>query len=312
MRMLVVGAGGTGGYFGGRLLEAGRDVTFLVRPARAEKLARTGLVIQSPLGDATLPAPPTVQAADLREPFDLVLLSCKAYDLADAVASFGPAVGPDTLVLPLLNGMAHLDVLDARFGAGRVLGGYCAISSVLDPQGRIRHLSPLQSLTFGERDGVRTPRALAVQAALAGAGFDLAHSPVILQEMWEKWVFIATLGGITSLMRAAVGDLVQAGSGDLTLQLLEECADCAARQGFPPREAFLQRTRAMLTAPGSPMTASLMRDLEAGGPVEAEAILGDLLGRGSAQGGTYPLLRIVCAHLRAYEARRSRQGLSPS
>src|SRR6476619_7075840 len=143
MRTLIVGAGATGGYFGGRLLEAGRDVTFLVRPRRAAQLAERGLVITSPVGDVRLPTPPTVQADALREPFDVVLLSCKAYDLDDAIASFAPAVGPETVILPLLNGMRHVDTLETRFGADAVLGGLCMISSTLDDDGTIRHLSPM-------------------------------------------------------------------------------------------------------------------------------------------------------------------------
>jgi len=122
MRVLVVGAGAIGGYFGGRLLEAGRDVTFLVRPRRAAELARAGLVIESPNGDVTLPNPPTVQANALAEKFDVVLLSCKAFDLEDAMKSVAPAVGPQTSIIPLLNGMRHLDALEARFGANQVLG----------------------------------------------------------------------------------------------------------------------------------------------------------------------------------------------
>ena len=128
MRILVVGAGAIGGYFGGRLLQAGRDVTFLVRPKRAAELARDGLVIKSPNGDATLKNPPVVQADKLNEKFDVVLLSCKAFDLDDAIKSFAPAVGPQTAIIPLLNGMRHLDVLDENFGKGRVLGGLCGIA----------------------------------------------------------------------------------------------------------------------------------------------------------------------------------------
>src|SRR5215207_2580797 len=168
MRFLVVGAGATGGYFGGRLLEAGRDVTFLVRPARAQRLAAAGLTIASPAGDVSLRPPSPVLAAELRAPFDAVLLSSKAYDLGDAIDSFAPAVGPDTAVVPLLNGMRHLDTLDARFGAGRVLGGSCFISTRLDEGGHIAHVSDIHRLTFGERAGGRSPRVESLAAALAG------------------------------------------------------------------------------------------------------------------------------------------------
>ena len=159
MRILVVGAGAIGGYFGGRLLAAGRDVTFLVRPRRRAQLVKIGLVIKSQFGDVHLAAPPTVTAEELREPFDLILLSCKAYDLASAAESFAPAVGANTAVLPLLNGMAQLDFLSAHFGGGAVLGGQCVISVNLDAEGRILHLNDTHGLSFGERDGAASPRA---------------------------------------------------------------------------------------------------------------------------------------------------------
>jgi 2-dehydropantoate 2-reductase len=308
MRLLVVGAGAIGGYFGGRLLAASRDVTFLVRARRAAELAASGLAIRSPFGDLDLSAPPTISAEALREPFDLVLLSCKAYDLDEAIRSFAPAVGPDTAILPLLNGMRHLNVLEARFGAGRVLGGLCLISTALDPGGRIRHLNDSHVLSFGERDGTRSPRIEAIAASLAGAGFDARLSPAILQEMWEKWVFIATAAGITCLMRAAIGDIVAAGAAELVTALLDECTAIAAAAGFPPGDSAKARSRAMLTAPGSGLTASMLRDIELGTRIEADHVIGDLLRRGGAS----PLLRVVHAHLKAYEARRARTAAGVS
>jgi 2-dehydropantoate 2-reductase len=306
MRILVVGAGAIGGYFGGRLLQAGRDVTFLVRPKRAAQLAQTGLSIRSPHGDVDLPAPPIVQAEALRDPFDLILLSCKAYDLNGALESFAPAVGPATAIVPLLNGMHHLDALDSRFGAERTLGGLCLISTTLDNEGRILHLNDLHGLTFGPRDGQRSPRIAAVAETLVGAGFDARLSDAIVQDMWDKWLFIASAAGITCLMRAAIGDIVAAGAAKFALALIDECAAIAARQGFAPAEAIVQRIRAMQTAPGSPMTASMLRDIERGGPIEAAHIIGDLLRRGAEKAVSSPLLGIVDAHLRAYEARRIR------
>jgi len=305
MRILVVGAGALGGYFGGRLLEAGRDVTFLVRPGRAAQLASTGLVIRSPRGDFSVAAPPMIQAEALDTPFDLVLLGCKAYDLEGAMDSFAPAVGPDTAILPLLNGMAHLDALDRRFGKGHALGGLCLISGALDPEGRILHLNDLHGLTFGERDGGRSARAEAIEATFAGARFDGRLSQAIVQEMWEKWVFIATLAGLTCLMRASVGDIVAAGAGDLAPALLEECAVIAEEQGHPLSQPALARIRAFTTAAGSPITASMLRDIEADAPVEADHVIGDLLRRGEAA-PCDSLLRLAYAHLKAHEARRAR------
>ncbi len=307
MRILVVGAGAIGGYFGGRLLEAGRDVTFLVRPRRAAQLARTGLSIRSPVRNVDLPAPPTVQADALKETFDLIVLSCKAYDLEGAIESFAPAVGAQTAILPLLNGMRHLDVLDVKFGPNAVLGGQCVISAALDAEGRILHLNNSHSLTFGERARPRSARVDAILAALQGATFDAILSEAILQEMWEKWIFIAGLAGITCLMRSAVGDVISADGPELALALLEECADIATGAGFPPRDVALQRSRAALSVNGSPLMASMLRDIERGARTEVEQILGDLRKRQVRDAGGTSLLHLAYTHVKAYEARRARE-----
>lgn len=310
MRILVVGAGAIGGYFGGRLLEAGRDVTFLVRPGRAEALARTGLSIRSPRGHADLPAP-TITADGLREPFDLVLLSCKAYDLRRAMDSFAPAVGPDTAILPLLNGMRHLDLLEERFGPTAILGGQCMISATLSDDGRVVHLNDAHSLSFGPRDGARSDRVMAIESALAGANFDARLSSAILQEMWDKWVFIATGAGLTCLMRSTIGDIVAGGAADLATSLLDECAGIAARAGFPVSEGTMQRSRTMFTTAGSGLTASMLRDIERGARTEADHVVGDLLRRGGEPPSSHSLLRVAYAHLMAYEARRARVAAGP-
>ena len=310
MRVLIVGAGAIGGYFGGRLLEAGRDVTFLVRARRAAQLAKTGLAIRSKFGDVQLSAPPLVTAETLREPFDLILLGCKAYDLASAADSFAPAVGAKTAILPLLNGMAHLDFLADRFGRGAVLGGQCVISVTLDAEGRILHLNDTHGVSFGELNGAASDRAEAIAATMAGVRFDSRLSAAILQEMWEKWVLISTMAGITCLMRAPVGDIVAADAADLATALLDECSAIAAANGFAPREAMTARSRTMLTTPGSTFAASMLRDIEHGAPIEADHIIGDLLRRGDARRIGHPLLRIAYAHLKAYEARRKRENVA--
>lgn len=310
MQTLVVGAGATGGYFGGRLLQAGRDVTFLVRARRSAQLAAAGLKITSPAGDLVVPAPPTVLKENIDRSFDLVLLSCKAYDLDDAVDSFAAAVGPDTLILPLLNGLRHIDVLDARFGPHRVLGGQCVISSTLDADGTIQHLNDRHSLTFGERDGSMSERLRAVDGVLSGALFEARASANIVQEMWEKWVMLASLAASTCLMRAAIGDIVASPGGErLIVEVLGECSAIAASQGHTLRAPFLDQVRTSLTAPGSLLTASMLRDIERGAPIEADHILGDLLSRQPAVDGaprSTSLLRAAYAHTKAYEARRSR------
>jgi 2-dehydropantoate 2-reductase len=277
MKTLIVGAGAVGGYFGGRLLHAGRDVTFLVRPHRAAELAKNGLRIRSPHGDLHLPSPSTITADQLTKPFDLVIVSSKAQDLLSAIEDFAPAVGPQTAVLPLLNGMRHMDVLNARFGKARVLGGQCVISVTRDSEGGILQLTEMQFLSFGEQDGSRTERAQAILAFLVNGGFDVAMSDNILLEMWSKWVFIATGAGITCLMRAAVGDIVEAGATDLVVNLLEEGRAIAAAEEFPIADDAISRARAMFTQPRSTLTASMLRDIENHAPTEGDYILGDLL-----------------------------------
>lgn len=307
MKILVVGAGAIGGYFGGRLAEAGEDVTFLVRPRRAAELAASGLIIRSRFGDVAIPKPSTVLADQLRENFDLILLSTKAYDLEDAIASFAPAVGANTAILPLLNGIHHLDVLDQKFGAAHVLGGQCLIAVTLNEKHEIAHLNDTHDLSFGERGGSRSPRVQAIETAFAKTRFKSRLSEAIVQEMWAKWVFIATGAGITCLMRAAVGDIVTAGGADLATTLLQECAAIATKEGFPPNDSSIQRSRTMLTQPGSSLSASMMRDIERGAPTEADHVLGDLLRRGDEHGVETKLLRIAYVHLKAYEARRMRE-----
>ncbi|MDB6012089.1 MAG: 2-dehydropantoate 2-reductase [Gammaproteobacteria bacterium] len=305
MRILVVGAGAIGGYFGARLAAAGRDVTFLVRPKRAEQLA-SGLFVRSPKGDVKIAAPKIVTEATLPPPFDLILLSCKSYDLDSAMASIARAVGPATMVLPLLNGESHIDTLKKRFGSGAVLGGQCQISSTLDAQGHVIHLNEMQLLGFGELDGTRSARIEAVNENLSGATFEVQLSTHILQDMWEKWMFIATLAGITCLMRAALGDIATAGGTDIALALFKECSAIAAKNGYAPHPVIGERIRKMLTAPGSTLTASMLRDVESHGKTEHEHVLGDLFARG--QGTRAPVLEICLAHMRAYEARRLREG----
>jgi len=305
MRILVVGAGAIGGYFGGRLSQAGADVTFLVRPKRAAELAAAGLVIKSPLGDVTLKNPPTVQADKLSEKFDVVLLSCKAFDLDDAIRSFAPAVGPNTAIIPLLNGIKHLDVLDTKFGRERVLGGLCAIAVTLNENREVVHLQPLQSLAFGERDGKPSDRVLAIADIMAKGNFGSKTSDGIILEMWEKWVFLASLAAATCLMRTSVGNILAAPGGkDFVLGMLDECSAVAAAEGHAPRLPYLERIRGMLTAEGSPMTASMFRDIKAGAPVEADHVIGDLIARGEAAKVPVPKLRTAYTHLKAYEKAR--------
>jgi 2-dehydropantoate 2-reductase len=301
MRVLVLGAGGTGGYFGGRLFEAGRDVTFLVRPRRAEQLRANGLVLKSPHGDARLK--PKI-ATSIDEAFDLVILSNKAFDLEPAMDAIAPAIENGAAVLPLLNGMRHMEALDARFGREKILGGWCAVSVTLDQDGTVRQLSQTQTLKFGERDGSQSSRIVAIEELIHGAAFDGRSTDQIVQEMWDKWVGLSTLAGATCLMRASVGNIIEAPGGEtLILKLFEECRSVAAAHGFAAPGEAEQRMRGVLTERGSTFTASMLRDIENGGRIEADHVVGDLLTRARTKGIETPMLAIAYCHLKAYELR---------
>jgi 2-dehydropantoate 2-reductase len=302
MRILIVGAGAVGGYFGGRLAQAGRDVSFLVRPSRAKQLAQHGLRIISPHGDAVL-TPKLVSAEEIDKRYDLVFLSVKAYALETAMNDFAAAVGPETMILPVLNGMRHVDLLTKRFGEDAVIGGVCQVASEIDDEGRIVQLADFQQLIYGERNGETTPRLQTLDATLQGGGFDARLSTDIMQEMWEKWVQLASLGAITCLMRGAIGEIVAVpGGADLSLKVLDESAAIATACGHKPSEALLSRHAGALTAPESPLTSSTYRDLRKGAPVEADHILGDFIERGAAHGVTTPLLKAAFVNLRVYQA----------
>jgi len=312
MRVLVVGAGAIGGYFGGRLLQAGRDVTFLVRPRRAEQIRENGFAVRVAAGGADELNARAIVSEQIEGPYDLVLVCCKAYDLESAMDGFAPAVGPETTILPLLNGLRHLDLLSERFGASRLLGGQCVITATLDERGHAVLLGPTATLTFGELNGASSKRTEAIATTMQDAGFAVRLSNVVLLEMWEKWVLLGTFAGMTCLMRGAVGDIVAAGAADLTEALLEECRQIAAAQDQMIRPDVLQRTRALLTQANSTVMASMLRDLERGARTEADHVLGDLLDRQSELAVISPsLLRIAYLNLKTYEARRAREG-SPS
>jgi len=309
MKVLILGAGAVGGYFGGRLVQAGADVTFLVRPARAQKLAEAGLVIRSPLGDARIPVR-TVLQGTVRPDYDLVMLSCKAYDLDDSIAAIGGALGPNTLVLPLLNGMAQLARLEQACGSARVLGGTCYIASTLDTDGSIRHLGEFHGITCGPRSGNHAHAAALLQElaqAYARVAVECKVSADIEQDMWEKFVLLASLAAMTCLMRASVGEILAGDDGEaLMREMLSTCVAAAAAAGHAPRAESLQRTEGMLFARGSAFTASMLRDIEAGGRVEADHVVGDMLRRARAAGAEARLLAAAYCHLQAYQARRLR------
>ena len=304
MRILVVGAGATGGYFGARLAKAGRDVTFLVRPAKAEQLRRDGLRVLSPHGDLDI-QPNLLVVGEPAGPFDVVILAVKALSFQVAFDDFAPAVGPATMILPFLNGMRHIDLTRERFGPAPVLGGVCVIASTLDRHERIVQLTGgAQGLTYGELDGALTERVRALDGALEGAGFDTRLSQTIVRDMWDKWVMLAGAGAATCLLSGNIGEIEAAEDGaETTLRCLAEAAMVAAASGHPPNDKFMATTSAMLTAKGSALATSMYRDMLIGSPVEVEHILGDLIKRARELEVDTPLLEAATVRLRVYQNR---------
>jgi 2-dehydropantoate 2-reductase len=311
VKILVLGAGATGGYFGGRLAQAGADVTFLVRERRAAQLAADGLVVKSPHGDFSVRARSVTQSG-LRPEYDLVLLTCKAYDLDSAIESVRPAMGSGAHVMPLLNGLLQIERLADEFGAARVVGGTCGIAGQLTPAGEIHQLKPLHRIAYGMLPGT---------SAAARAKLDELHgvyqqTPVdavlaedIVLELWEKFVLLTSLAAMTCLMRASVGDIMATDDGEALMgETLAACVRTATAAGHPPRAKALGSIRELLFARGSTFTASMLRDLEGGHRIEADHIVGDMVKRARAAGVDPGPLRAAYAHLQAREARRSREG----
>lgn len=306
MRTLMVGAGATGGYYGGRMAQAGRDVTFLVRAARKEQLQERGLELVSPQGDATIhPALVTADELGSAGPFDTVIVSTKAYALEAAIEDFAPAVGPATVVLPVLNGMRHLDVLTARFGRERVMGGSVRIVADVDADGRIHQLTELDEFIFGELDGGRSERAVRMLQEFSVPGYKTTLADDMMAALWRKWWLLATMGAVCVVSGGSVGEMVAAPYGvELGRAILHEAISIARANGYPADPAFAADQERRMTDPASSLTSSMYRDMLKGAPVEADHILGDFLAR--ANGVPVPLLTGAYVRLKVYEAKRAR------
>ena len=309
MKLLILGAGGIGGYVGGRLVQAGADVSFLVRPARQAQLAANGLVIQSIKGDAVLSVN-ALRRDQLDPNFDLVLLTCKAYDLDDALAALAPAMAGHAAILPLLNGVAHLATLNQRYGSARVLGGVAKIAVTLTAEGVIRHLNDFCYLSFGDQNGQPSARTATLKALLDKTDVKAALATDIRRELWLKLVHLHTIAAMSSLLRANVGEILRTPDGAaLFMQMLDTNLEIARREGHVPDEAFIANCRAMFSNPASNYEASLARDIERGGPVEADHILGDMLAFCRKHGLDDRLHALAYTGAKAYEVRRAAQRL---
>lgn len=305
MKVLILGAGAVGGYVGARLVATGADVVFLVRGRRLTEVAERGLTIESPLGNFSGPVRALGAVPDGFDP-EVVILTCKSPALDAAMQAIAPGVKPGTRILPLLNGLAHLDVLARTFPDAPILGGLVHGALALQEDGVIAHLTPFFSMIFGAVSRTEDPVAGELARALAAVHVDARESPDIHQDMWNKFVFLTTLAGMTCLMRASIGTIVAADGGErLIVQLLDETLAIARAEGHAPDDAAMSSYRKSLTEPGSTFTSSMLRDMLAGRRTEADHIVGDMLRRGRTHGLATPVLSTVNAALQCYEAQLS-------
>lgn len=296
MKILILGAGGVGGYFGARLLQVGADVTYLLRDKRHQLIQTEGLVVETPKETFTL-HPKTVTREQLKPEYDLIILAPKAYDLEDALTSV-EAASLQGVILPVLNGLSHIERLDARFGRQRVMGGIAHIAATITRSGAVKQLTDLHSLTVGHRDPAHEALAREFSALCERAAFDHTYSENIEQSLWDKWVFLATLAGMTTLCRGHVGKIADApwGKETMTHFYAESCA-IALANGFPTKESAQQKALAMLTKSGSSFAASMLRDLTQEHQTEHEHILGAMINYGVQKGVACPLLKAAHTHM---------------
>jgi len=304
MRILMAGAGATGGYFGARLAQAGQDVTFLVRERRFQQLQTNGLVLQTPQGTEKL-EPQLIQARSLSGHYGLIMITVKSFALEQVMEDIAPAVGPDTLIMPILNGMRHIATLQQRFGDDKVIGGLCKINATLGESGEVIQMTPLHQLYYGALDGNNDARLQRVDAALRTSQVDNRFSDNIMDELWEKWLLLSTLGAVCCLARGDTQQILTTRGGEALLQgIFSEILAVISAEGYQPRPAVTARIFELLNNPETPMTSSMYRDLTQGFDIEADQVIGDLLLRAKRKGLITPLLNAVDVNLQVYLQQR--------
>jgi 2-dehydropantoate 2-reductase len=311
MRIAVFGTGGVGGYFGGRLAQAGERVVFIARGAHLAALRERGLRVDSVAGDFTVsPAEATDDPARAGT-VDAVLVCVKAWQVPDAARALGPMLGGDGFVVPLQNGVEAAEQLAAEVGAERVVGGLCRIVSFVAGPGHIRHVGAVARVEFGERDGRQSARVAALRAAFEGcAGVSVGTPADIEKALWEKFLFIAPFSAVATVARMPAG-VVRATPE--TRRLLEqataEVLAVARRKGIALADDAVPRTLAYVDGLPEDATASMQRDILEGRPSELEAQTGTIVRLGRELGVPVPANEFLYASLLPSERKaRSRAG----
>ncbi|UJA80819.1 2-dehydropantoate 2-reductase [Bacillus cereus] len=301
MRILVLGAGGVGGFFGGRLVEKGEDVTFLVRSKRKKQLEERGLVIRSVNGDFSF-QPKLITKEDRTAPFDVILFSTKAYHLNEAIQDLKPFVGESTVIIPLLNGIAHVSLLQKEFGEEKVIGGLCFIETTLNDEGEIVQTSAANRLVFGEMKSQHAEKIKHISKAFAGTKSSFVLSENITQDMWHKYLFITVMSGVTTLMRAPIGPIRESEGGrDFIQNLFEECMQIMRCIGAPIKDNIAEEHMKTMDKISYNMKSSMQRDMEKGSSIEGTHLQGYLLDVAQQFSIEAPLLGAVYQNLKVYE-----------
>lgn len=301
MRILVLGAGAIGGYYGGRLVEKGEDVTFLVREKRKAHLEKNGLQIQSVFGDFSF-QPKLITANEEVAPNDLVMVSTKAYHLEAAIEDLKPFVGENTIILPLLNGVAHFDRLREAFGEEKVIGGLCFIETTLAEDGNVAHTSQIDRLVYGAFEKQDTERICQIEQLFQGTKAKFTLSDHIEKEIWQKYLFITTLSGVTSLMRAPIGPIRESDGGEVFIkQLFEEVETIMRKHNAPLDSDIVEKQLKMIRLANYDMKSSMQRDMEKSGSIEGKHLQGYLLDLAKAYGLDVPYLQTIYQNLMVYE-----------
>lgn len=311
MRIAIFGSGGVGGYFGGRLAQAGEDVHFIARGAHLAAMRDRGLRVSSIAGDFEVrPVQATDDPASIG-PVDLVLLAVKAWQIGEAARAMQPLIGNDTMVVPLENGVEAPEELAAVLGARHAMGGLCRILAYLTGPGEIRHAAIDPSIEFGELDGRRSERAESLRQVFDRAeGMKATIPPDIRSAMWSKFLFIAPVSGLGAVTRAPIGvTRAMPETRRLLVEALEEIVTLAGAVGVSLPSDAVQKTLAFTDAIPSDGTSSMQRDMMEGRPSELEAQVGAVVRLAERAGVDVPVHRFFLAALLPQE-RRARGQIS--
>jgi len=301
LRIAVMGAGGMGGYFGGRLARAGEAVAFVARGEHLRAIRERGLTVHSVTGDFTATAPATDDPRRLPEligAVDLVLFCVKSYDTESAAEALRPVLGPETAVLTLQNGVVNEETLARVLGHDRVLGGLVYGFAVIEAPGVVRHTQGGR-MVFGELDGAVRPRTTRVLAAGRRAGFPIEIAADIRRALWEKYLAICALSGMTALTRRPIGEIRACPeSRAMYRAILAELAAIAKAEGVTLADEAVEQGMAGADRLDADSFASLYHDLTRGRRIELEALQGHAVRLGARHGIPTPALSAVYAALR--------------